>query len=197
MLDHVAPGGTLAHVSAAPDLWSQFPLVCPITRDIGKGLPAKVTMHKAYLRSGPGHHYIVDPHLAEAYFGSNCTGLACEIAMKRFKQRSSHDLYNYTPYKNHMSKYAGSVNSSGWQARPWQTWTKVHHFKWYFAMLENLQARMVKDSGNCLLGVNELECQPEFQFWQEVARQFHKLNATQTIDITGLKCKEGIDTLWK
>lgn len=63
-------------------------------------------------------------------------------------------------------------------------------------MLDNLLSRMVRDSGDCVLEVNEDNCQPVFQFWQEVARQFMRLNATQSIDITDLDCKEGVDTLW-
>lgn len=196
MLDHVAPGGVLKHVSTATDIWSQFPLVCPIISSIAKGLPAKVTIHKAYLRTGAGHHHIVEPYLAEAYFGQECEGVQCELVLKRYKQRTTRDMYAFTPYKQHAEMYANSVDSPGWQARRWLTWSKVHHFKWHAAVLDNLYSRMVRDSGNCLLGVNEDDCQPVFQFWQEVARQFHILNATRSINITDLNCREGADTLW-
>ena len=196
MLDHVAPGGALKRVSAATDIWSQFPLICPIVSTIAKGLPAKVTIHKAFLRVGAGHHHIVEPYLAEAYFGSQCKGINCELVMKRYKQRTTQDVFAYTPYKHYPKQYAQSVDASGWQARRWQTWAKVHHFKWHAAVLDNLLSRMVRDSGDCLLDVNEDSCQPTFQFWQEVARQFQKLNATQSIDITDLDCKTGVDTLW-
>lgn len=196
VLDHVALGGTLNHVAAAPDIWSQFPLICPIIAKIAKGHAAKVTMHRAYLRSGPGHHYIVHPHLAEMYFGGKCTGLACELVVKRFKQRSTHDLYNYTPYKQYADRYAETVTAPGWRAQRWQTWTKVHHFKWFSAVLDNLQARMVRESGDCLLSINEHSCRPVSQFWHEIARQYHKINSTQRINIKELQCQEGIDTLW-
>lgn len=196
MLDHVAPGGALKRVSTATDIWSQFPLICPIVSSVAKGLPAKVTIHKVFLRSGAGHHHIVEPYLAEAYFGSKCQGLQCELVLKRYKQRTTRDVFAYTPYQQYAPQYADSVEASGWQAKRWLTWTKVHHFKWHAAVLDNLLSRMVRDSGDCLLDVNEAECNPVFQFWQEVARQFKKLNATQSIDITDMDCKEGVDTLW-
>lgn len=196
MLDHVAPGGALIQVSSDVDIWSQFPLICPIVSGIAKGLPAKVTMHKAYLRAGAGHHHIVEPYLAEAYFGSTCEGVTCELVMKRYKQRTTQDVFAYTPYKGRPQEYAASSQMPGWQAKRWSQWTKVHHFKWHAAVLDNLLSRMVRDSGDCLLNVNENSCQPVFQFWQEVARQYAALNVTRRIDISNLNCKENVDTLW-
>ena len=198
MLDHVAPGGKLNHVDAATDIWAQFPLVCPIVSNIAKGLPAKVTISKAYLRTGAGHHHIVPPHLAHAYFSDDCSGIACELVMKLYKQRTLRDLYGMTPYSQYADRYvvSGATNSTGWRAKQWSAWTKVHHFKWHAAVLDNLLFRMSRDSGDCLLDVNEQDCQPVFQFWREVARQFQSLNATRSIDISKLDCKEGVDTLW-
>ena len=196
MLDHVALGGALNRVDRGTDIWSQFPLVCPIVSSIAHGLAAKVTMHKAYLRSGAGHHHIVEPYLAEAYFGSQCTGVQCELVMKRYKQRSTEDVYELTPYYQYADRFARSAASPGWQAKRWRTWSKVHHFKWHRSVLDNLLSRMVRDSGNCQLGINENHCKPVFQFWQEVARQFQQLNQTKSINITGLDCAVGIDTFW-
>ena len=196
MLDHVAPGGELRHIDNTTDIWAQFPFVCPIISNIAKGLPAKVTLAKAYLRTGAGHHHIVEPYLAHAYFSDDCVGVACELVMKRYKQRTLRDLYDLTPYSHYSEKYAFS-GSEGWRAKQWTAWTKVHHFKWHAAVLDNLLYRMVRDSGNCLLDVNEDNCQPVFQFWKEVARQYHSLNATRSIDIDSMGCKEGVDTLWK
>lgn len=79
-------------------IWEQFPMVCPVTGEIGKGLPAKVTLHRGYLRVGAGHHHIVEPELAKAYFSKHCWGAQCEIVMKQYKQRSTVDLYHKTPY---------------------------------------------------------------------------------------------------
>ncbi len=198
MLDHVAPGGELRHIDNATDIWAQFPLVCPIISNIAKGLPAKVTMAKAYLRTGAGHHHIVEPYLAHAYFSDECTGIPCELVMKRYKQRTLRDLYDLTPYSQYSDDYqfSGSEDGTGWRAKQWSAWTKVHHFKWHAAVLDNLLFRMVRDSGNCLLDINEDDCQPVFQFWKEVARQFQSLNATRSIDINSMGCKEGVDTLW-
>lgn len=196
MLDHVAPGGALRQVETSTDIWSQFPLICPVVANIAKGLPAKVTMHKAYLRSGAGHHHIVEPDLAEAYFSGSCEGVQCELVMKRYKQRTTQDVFDLTPYREYASRYADAANSPGWQAKAWLSWTKVHHFKWHAAVLDNLLSRMLRDSGNCILDINEDACQPKFPFWKEVARQFTVLNTTRSIDISGLECKEGVDTLW-
>ena len=198
MLDHVAQGGKLTHIDNSTDIWAQFPLVCPIVSNIAKGLPAKVTIAKAYLRTGAGHHHIVEPHLAHAYFSDECVGVPCELVMKRYKQRTLRDLYELTPYFEYASKYdiAGTHDGKGWRAKQWSSWTKVHHFKWHAAVLDNLLYRMVRDSGDCLLDVNEDHCQPVFQFWKEVARQFHTLNSTRSIDISSMGCKEGVDTLW-
>lgn len=80
------------------DIWSQFPMVCPVTGEIGKGLPAKVTIHRGFLRVGAGHHHIVEPELAKAYFSKHCWGAQCEIVLKKYKQRSTVDLYDRTPY---------------------------------------------------------------------------------------------------
>lgn len=79
-------------------MWDQFPLICPITAGVGLGLPAKVTLHRGFLRVGAGHHHIVDPDLAKAYFSKHCWGEKCEIVMKMYKQRSTVDLYRRTPY---------------------------------------------------------------------------------------------------
>jgi hypothetical protein len=81
-----------------PSIWEQFPMVCPITAAIGAGLPAKVVIHRGFLRAGAGHHHIVEPSLSKAYFGRRCSGPECEIVMKRYKQRSTIDLYKKTPY---------------------------------------------------------------------------------------------------
>ena len=197
MLDHVAPGGVLQRVAEDTDVWSQFPLICPVVSAVGKGLPAKITIHKAFLRSGAGHHHIVHPPLAKAYFSSECTGVPCELVMKRYKQRTLEDLYSLTPYKQHALHYAADANTDGWKARQWSAWTKVHHFKWHASILDNLRLRMIRDSGNCVLNINEDSCQPVFQFWKEVALTFHELNASRSINITSLGCKEGVETLWK
>ena len=198
MLDHVAHGGELKHIDNSTDIWAQFPLVCPIVSNIAKGLPAKVTLAKAYLRTGAGHHHIVEPYLAHAYFSNECTGVPCELVMKRYKQRTLRDLYDLTPYFRYVDSYefAGANDGKGWHAKQWSHWTKVHHFKWHAAVLDNLLFRMTRDSGDCLLDINEDICQPVFQFWKEVARQFHSLNATRSIDISSMSCKEGVDTLW-
>ena len=37
---------------------------------------------------------------------------------------------------------------------------------------------------------------PKFQFWKEVARQYHAVSQGD-FNITKLGCKEGVDTLWK
>ena len=196
MLDHVAPEGRLQHVVDTADIWSQFPLICPVVSKVAKGLPAKVTVHKAFLRTGAGHHHIVHPPLAKAYFSDECVGIPCELVMKRYKQRTLENLYKLTPYKQYASRYLSPANKSGWEARQWSAWTKVHHFKWHGSILENLRLRMVRDSGNCELDVNEDNCQPVFQFWKEVALTFHELNITRSINITSMGCKEGVDTLW-
>ena len=198
MLDHVARDGVLKHIDNSTDIWAQFPLVCPLVSNIAKGLPAKVTLAKAYLRTGAGHHHIVEPYLAHAYFSNECTGIPCELVMKRYKQRTLRDLYDLTPYSRYVDKYefSGTNDGKGWRAKQWSHWTKVHHFKWHAAVLDNLLFRMARDSGDCLLDVNEENCQPVFQFWKEVARQFHSLNATRSIDISSMGCREGVDTLW-
>lgn len=79
-------------------IWDQYPMVCPVTGGIGKGLAAKVTLHRAFLRVGAGHHHVVEPELAKAYFSKHCWGAQCEIVMKQYKQRSTVDLYRRTPY---------------------------------------------------------------------------------------------------
>ena len=196
MLDHVAPGGVLQHIIDGIDIWSQFPFICPVVSAVAKGLPAKVTIHKAFLRSGAGHHHIVHPPLARAYFSKECKGIPCELVMKRYKQRTLEDLYSLTPYSQHAARYAATGTSEGWHARRWSAWTKVHHFKWHASILDNLRLRMIRDSGDCELNVNEDSCQPKFQFWKEVALTFQELNATQSINITSLDCKEGVETLW-
>ncbi len=66
-----------------PDIWAQFPMVCPVTSEVAKGLPAKVAIHRGFLRVGAGHHHIVEPELARAYFNRNCSGPQCEIVMKK------------------------------------------------------------------------------------------------------------------
>ena len=197
MLDHVAQGGSLTSISNSVSIWQQFPLICPIVSHVGGGLPVKVTLHKAFLRSGAGHHHIVHPFLAEAYFSNSCKGISCELVMKMYKQRAGTDVYQSTPYPLYHDRYAQSTDSHGWHAKQWSMWTKVHHFKWHSAVLDNLQFRMVRDSGNCALGFNEHDCRPNFQFWKEVARQFQVLNVTRSINITELNCKEHVETLWK
>ena len=199
MLDHVAAGGELISVGNSMEIWNQFPLICPVTATVAKGLPAKVSVFKAYLRTGAGHHHIVEPYLAHAYFSSQCAGVQCELVMKRYRQRTLRDLYDLTPYSHFAGKYdlTGSLNSSGWRAKEWSSWSKVHHFKWHAGVLDNLLYRMARDSGNCLLGINDNHCTPSFQFWKEVARQIQALNATQNINITGLGCQDGSSALWK
>ena len=199
MLDHVALGGELISVDNFTSIWDQFPLICPVTATVAKGLPAKVSVFKAYLRTGAGHHHIVEPYLAHAYFSSQCAGVQCELVMKRYRQRTLRDLYAFTPYARFAGKYdlTGSLNSSGWRAKEWSSWSKVHHFKWHAGVLDNLLFRMARDSGNCLLGINDTHCTPIFQFWKEVARQFQTLNATQNINITGLGCQDGSRASWK
>ena len=73
-------------------------MVCPVTGEVAKGLPAKVTLHRGFLRVGAGHHHVVEPELAKAYFGKRCYGPQCEVVMKQYKQRSTVDLYRRTPY---------------------------------------------------------------------------------------------------
>lgn len=80
------------------DVWEQFPMVCPVTGGVGMGLPAKVTIHRGFLRVGAGHHHIVEPQLAKAYFSKHCWGVTCEVVMKQYKQRSTVDLFRKTPY---------------------------------------------------------------------------------------------------
>ena len=198
MLDHVAPEGRLNQIDTEKNIWTQFPVICPIVSNIGKGLSVKVTVTKAYLRTGAAHHHVVEPHLAYAYFSNNCTGIACELVMKRYKQRTFKDLYELTPYAQNSDQYAlsGTGNSTGWRAKQWSVWTKVHHFKWHAAVLDHLFNRVSRDSGDCMLGVNEDDCQPAFQFWKERARQFNLFNRTRSIDIDSIGCKEGVDTLW-
>ena len=198
MLDHVAPEGKLNHVHDTTDIWTQFPVVCPIISKVGKGLPAKVTITKAYLRTGAAHHHVVEPHLAYAYFSDDCTGFACELVMKRYKQRTLKDLYQLTPYAQHSERYvlSGTTSSTGWRAKQFSVWTKIHHFKWHAAILDNLFDRVSRDSGNCVLNVNEDDCQPKFQFWKERARQLDLFNRTRSIDVTSMDCKEGVDTFW-
>lgn len=71
----------------------------------------------------------------------------------------------------------------------------MHHFKWHNGLKQNLAQRTLRDSGDCILDVNEDTCTPKFQFWQEVARQYRAV-ATGSFNITGLGCKEGIETFW-
>lgn len=198
ILDHVARGGKLKEVDNRTDIWSQFPLKCPIVSAVGKGLAAKVTLAKAYLRTGAGHQHIVEPHLAYAYFSSDCTGIDCELVMKRYKQRTLRDLYNLTPYYQYADRYviSGTGNTSGWRSKQWSVLTKIHHFKWHAAVLDNMLDRMARDNGDCLLGVNEDSCDPVFQFWKEIALEFHAFNATQSVNISALGCNEDVDTLW-
>ena len=197
MLDHVAHGGDLRSIDQETDIWTQFPLICPVISTIAHGLPAKVTIAKAYLRTGAGHHHIVPPPLAYAYFSDECTGVECELVMKHYKQRTLRDVYNMTPYSWYPSMYTGA---DGWQTKQYPVWLRVHHFKWHQGVLDNLHFRMVRDSGDCLLGVNEDKCQPIFQFWKEVARQYESLALTHSVNITSLKCKQGVDrgfdSLW-
>ena len=91
MLDHVAPEGRLQCVDETADIRLQFPLICPVVSK-GLQLPAKVTVHKAFLRIGAGHRHIVHPRLAKSYFNNECIGVACEFVMKRYKQRTLEDL---------------------------------------------------------------------------------------------------------
>jgi hypothetical protein len=62
-------------------------------------------------------------------------------------------------------------------------------------MLNNLYQRTVRDNGNCVLGVNEDTCTPNFQFWQEVARQYAAVSSGG-FNTTKLGCREGVDTFW-
>jgi len=206
MLDHVSLDGKLTELKASPNVWQQYPLVCPVISEVAKGLPVKVTIHRGFLRVGAGHHHIVDPELAGTYFSEQCTGLQCEIVMKKYKQRSTVNIYKKTPYYryrdsyHHVRKVTRRMGSSGngpieWVAQQWSKWAKVHHFKWHAGIITNLQKRNSRDSGNCILGVNEDTCIPNFQFWQEVARQFSALSSGG-LNLTKMECKEGIETFW-
>ena len=194
MLDRVAPRGDLSQISNDTVIWDQFPLVCPVVSGVSKGLPFKVTIHKSYLRSGPGHHHIVEPYLAHAYF-HECSGAACEIVMKQFKQHSSEDMYGITPYSLHVDEYATSATGKGWKAVQWSRGTRIHHFKWHASVLDNLQHRMSRDSGNCVLGMNEDTCQPMFQFWREVAQTMQALTNNRKIDVKTLDCRRQVKSL--
>jgi hypothetical protein len=70
-------------MQTSPSVWQQYPLICPVIAEVSKGLPVKVTIHRGFLRVGAGHHHIVEPELAESYFGERCTGATCEIVMKK------------------------------------------------------------------------------------------------------------------
>ena len=56
VVDHVSNTGSLAQLQPASAIWEQFPVTCPITAKVARGSTTKVTLHKAYLRSGAGHH---------------------------------------------------------------------------------------------------------------------------------------------
>jgi hypothetical protein len=51
-----------------------------------------------------------------------------------------------------------------WVAQQWMKWSKVHHFKWRAGVLNNLRQRSSRDSGNCILGVNEV-CSVNWKPW--------------------------------
>ena len=200
-LDHVSRTGKLTQLEEQPSLWEQYPMICPIISQVARGLAAKVTVHKAFLRSGAGHHHIVDPALAKAYFGKQCTGEACELVMKTYKQRSTVDLYKVTPYYMYRRRFRDGQRSEmlhyGWgKAKAFSQWTKNHHFKWHTGLQQNLYHRVLRDSGDCVLGVNEDTCSPKFQFWQEVARQYAAISSGEGFNISELGCQEGVETLW-
>lgn len=191
IVDHVSTTGSLAKLQDGIKIWEQFPMSCPMTATIARGSTTKVTLHKAFLRSGAGHHQIVEPYLARAYFGSDCAGPLCELVLKLYKQRSAIDVYELTPYFRYADHYTLGNASSGasFHARAWSVQSTVHHFKWRYGLLDILSARVRSESGNCLLNVNEARCQPVFQFWKESARLLISLNGTQRIDLRQLKCK--------
>ena len=72
---------------------------------------------------------------------------------------------------------------------------EAHHFKWTSSIVQNLYKRTLRDNGDCVLGVNEDTCTPNFQFWQEVARQYAAISSGG-FNITKLGCREGVDTFW-
>jgi len=205
MLDHVSENGSIIELQSHPSLWEQFPMVCPVTDKVAKGLPAKVTIHRGFLRVGAGHHHIVEPELSRAYFSKHCKGVQCEIVMKQYKQRSTVDLYRKTPYFRYRHGYIASQKEQQlqtrlkgtvpWIAKRWPKWTKVHHFKWHTGTLKNLYQRNVRDNGDCILGVNEDNCKPNFQFWKEVARQYAAVSSGG-FNITALNCHVGLETFW-
>ena len=82
-----------------------------------------------------------------------------------------------------------------WVAKMWKKWTQVHHFKWHDGMRQNLQHRAVRDSGDCVLGVNEETCKPNFMFWHEVARQYAQITSGN-FNLTKLGCDEDLQTFW-
>ena len=43
-----------------------------------------------------------------------------------------------------------------WTAKSWDRWAKVHHFKWHAGIITNLRQRALRDSGDCILKVNEV-----------------------------------------
>ena len=66
-----------------PKIWQQYPMICPVTAKIGLGLPAKVAIHRGFLRAGAGHHHIVEPEFAKSYFGKHCMPPECETMMEK------------------------------------------------------------------------------------------------------------------
>ena len=120
--------------------------------------------------------------------------------MKTYKQRSTVDLFKVTPYAKFHKEFIWAAQNDtkyvSWQAKVWTQWSKNHHFKWHRGLAENLHGRVVRDSGNCKLDVNEDNCVPKFQFWKEVARQYAAVSAEKGFNLTKLGCQEGIDTQW-
>jgi hypothetical protein len=47
-------------------------------------------------------------------------------------------------------------NTPVWKAVQWTQWSKVHHFKWHAGVITNLRKRRARDSGDCVIGVNEV-----------------------------------------
>lgn len=119
---HTCPCKASNDVQTAGSIWDQYPLLCPVVSEIAKGLPAKVTIHKGFLRTGAGHHHIVDPALAKAYFSETCLGPSCELVMKTYKQRSSTDVFDKTPYFRPVSQLPTNCCLTCYDQVLWLCW---------------------------------------------------------------------------
>ena len=90
-------------------------------------------------------------------------------------------------------KQAGMLSelqdSMPWEDKISSQWSVVHHMKWHSGLVENLRHRKERDSGDCMLGVNEESCLPHFQFWKEVARQYAAISSPTGLNISHLNCR--------